>query len=458
MATPTSINITMNNPGVFNFNPKPETAEKATELLRADMEKHTMYFNDAGFHNHIVHHVLTSFALGASPSNISRAYTEGSSYQRPAERFDEEVVKTLSDKDEFCRRAGKRNQYANFLQFFIREIESKGAGLAVKEYIFAETEIAEDMLLRLFGGLIHPMIHLGFGLEFNQPAIIAQALAETATHEASLKTFAIPAEQAAGKVGNPGKKTLVQLQKELHDDPIISGSMKWSDTNKILGGVMYRAPEKMIDYAAQFTVGPDQIEEKLAEIINAAGTGTELYIQWHMWVNSLTNKAVLVYFTGASQNPPKEIKFDFFYLHAVNSCIFLPTLLSQPWMSERNKIRLLEWKGRIDLLIYASRKCPKLLPEEITNYPIKYSWEEVFARVITNPRDDGHAVKLVRLLALGERLCKPYEDNEGFPIVGDMWLKLGNMVVESTSGPGALWVRSTGFPEAWVDVPERAKL
>lgn len=31
-------------------------------------------------------------------------------------------------------------------------------------------------------GFLHPLIHLGFGLEFRQPAIIAEALAMTSVH------------------------------------------------------------------------------------------------------------------------------------------------------------------------------------------------------------------------------------------------------------------------------------
>lgn len=39
------------------------------------------------------------------------------------------------------------------------------------------------MLVRLHAGFLHPMIHLGFGVEFQQPAIIAEALAQAAVHD-----------------------------------------------------------------------------------------------------------------------------------------------------------------------------------------------------------------------------------------------------------------------------------
>ena len=52
-----------------------------------------------------------------------------------------------------------------------------------------------------------------------------------------------------------------------------------------------------------------------------------------------------------------------------------------------NKIRLLEWKGRTDLVMYASRRSPKLLLEEITGYVPKdlqarsAEWKGIFRRL-----------------------------------------------------------------------------
>src|SRR3954470_23974897 len=45
-----------------------ESANKASELLQENHEKHHIFFNKSGFHNHIAHHLLTTYALGVSPS------------------------------------------------------------------------------------------------------------------------------------------------------------------------------------------------------------------------------------------------------------------------------------------------------------------------------------------------------------------------------------------------------
>jgi len=135
-----------------------------------------------------------------------------------------------------------------------------------------------------------------------------------------------------------------------------------------------------------------------------------------------------VYFTGGAQHPPKQIKFDFYYMHAVNCSIFSNAFLKQQWLSNANKVRLLEWKGRFDLTLYASRRSPKPLMDEIRHYKPKNAspWAGVFERVRKH-NDDGHAAKLIRALAHGEQVCEPFEDDQNFRIAGKMWLQLGHM-------------------------------
>lgn len=115
-------------------------------------------------------------------------------------------------------------------------------------------------------------------------------------------------------------------------------------------------------------------------------------------------------------------------MHCVNCSIFFDAFLQQSWISDENKARLLEWKGRIDLCMYTSRRSPEPLIDEIVNYKPKIpgSWDKVFERVQNLP-DDGHASKLVRALAHGEAICKPYENDPKFRIQGSMWLQLGHM-------------------------------
>ncbi|PGH27114.1 hypothetical protein AJ80_01070 [Polytolypa hystricis UAMH7299] len=454
MATATQVHLTSADKGVYHLNPRDDAAKEASRVLQEDLETHHIYFNDSGFHNHIVHHILSIYALGASPEEIKAAFKHNIDYQRPSRPVDEATVQKLSDKEHFKRLSGLRSQYPNFLVFFQREIEAKGVGAVLNEYLFKGDEYADSMYTRLFGGLIHPFIHLGFGIEFNQPAIIAQGLAQTATHDLKYGTFLLAAEKKAGGVGQQGgTKSLVQLLREIREDEKLSKAAHWEDENKFFDGVMTRAPEEMVGYASQFKVAPEQIDEKMAELVNAVGKRRS---RGENATNTKPPRFYEVYYTTAAQNPQKQIKFDFFYIHSLNSSIFLPAYLSQPWLDTRNKCRLLEWKGRIDLFMYASRSCAEPRMQDIINYkPTRESWEEISAEVRRNERDDGHAAKFVRALAFGEGVSKPYEGKGGFLITKDMWITLGNMVIDSIHDPGRMWIRSTGFDEAWTDVADR---
>lgn len=232
----------------------------------------------------------------------------------------------------------------------------------------------------------------------------------------------------------------MQLIHECRDNEKIRKSPHWDDGNKVRDGVFARAPDEMIALASQWTVRPEELEQKTAEMINAA-----------------------VYFSGAAQRPTKQIKFDFFYMHCVNCSIFFSAFINEPWLSVQDKCRLLEWKGRLDLALYVSRGCPELLMDEIQNYKPQRpgdGWAQIVRRV-DQLSDDGHASKLVRALANGQQACNPYtaEPDDVFPIKGDdVWLKLGHMAIDSVEAGGPHWVRNCGFPQAWEEIPERAKL
>ena len=156
----------------------------------------------------------------------------------------------------------------------------------INEYLLEGDDRAEDMLCRLYAGkhllsswfssdnndytgFLHPIIHLGFGVEFKQPAIIAEALAQAAAHDIYMSKFFLPAEKAAATEGR--SKNLVDLLDEIRADQKLSTAAHWNDGNKIRDGILVRAPDEMITYASQYKVSEDELEEKTAEMTNTAG-------------------------------------------------------------------------------------------------------------------------------------------------------------------------------------------
>ncbi|KAM3068892.1 hypothetical protein ACMFMG_004065 [Clarireedia jacksonii] len=440
MATPSKIHLTTEDTGVFKFKPQnKETAAKISELLQENHDKHHIFFNESGFHNHIAHHLLTLYALGAPADIIEKQYKKNASYQRAVVEAEDRAIVDMSSPENFEKYLGEGKYYHDYLLFFQQEMEKKGWQDVLKEYLFAGDARADNFLGRLYAGFLHPIIHLGFGVEFNQPAIIAEALAQTAVHDSWIVKYLLDAEKAAKQSSSSSSKTLPELLDEIRADEKLSTAAHWDDGNKIRDGLLTRAPEEMLKYASQWTVPEAELEAKTVQMINA-----------------------VVYFTACAQNPPKQVKFDFYFLHSVNSSIFFPTFNNLPFLTPAHKARLLEWKGRLDLALYASRRSPPLLLEEVATYVPKYleagdaEWKGIFAR-LCELEEDGHAAKLGRAVAFGETVSERYEKEDWARIKGFMWLKIGNMVVDSVEDTGEKWARSVGFSEAWENFEDRPR-
>ncbi|KAF2436806.1 hypothetical protein EJ08DRAFT_644413 [Tothia fuscella] len=438
MATPSNIHLNPSHKSSFQLpSLSQESAKTASQLLQQNHDNHHIFFNSSGFHNHIAHHILTIYALGASPSTLQKQYDANANYQRPPGKVEEKIVKEMKDPEVFRKYLGDEKYYNDYLVFFQGEMEEKGWESVVNEVLFKGDERGDDVLVRLFSGFLHPIIHLGFGIEFAQPGIIAEALAQAACHSNWIKPLYLDSEKAAKKSQKEAtpSKPIIDLLNEIRSDSKLTNSPHWDDSNKIRDGILARAPQEMIKYASQYHINDpsSDLVRETAEMIEAC-----------------------TYYTAGAQHPPKQTMFDFYFMHCVNSSIFFPAFLKQDWLSQENKVRLLEWKVRTDLAMYASRRSPKILKEEISGFKGKKedSWENIFERVRELP-DDGHASKLVRAVAHGKQYCQKFEGEKGFVFNGESWDKLGNMVIESVEATGSNWVRSAGFDEAWVDYKDR---
>lgn len=394
--------------------------------------------------NHIAHDILTLYALGADPAVLQRRYNENVDYQLPLKPATTADVSRLHDREVFKKSLGPGNggkAYSIFLRFFQDEIGKKGWENVLSEYVFAGDDRADDMMVRLFSGFLHPIIHLGFGIEFEQPAIVAEALAKAAAHNNWLGPMLHePKKEAhAWKLTSKPSKPLMQILEEAAGNVELKESTRWADSDKIKDGVMRRAPDEMIEIASQFFVRDESdLAKRTAEMIHACA-----------------------YIASTAQRKSKQIKFDFFLIHAVNCGIFFTRFINLPSLSSATKIRLLEWKVRTDLILFVSKHSPELSFNEISDYkprkPVSGDpWPSLFNRV-NHLTDDGHASKLLRALAHAKQTCIAFEDDVelGFKIKGNMWDTIGHMAADSMESPGEMWVRGAGFDEAWKDVPAR---
>ncbi|KAF4959830.1 hypothetical protein FGADI_1333 [Fusarium gaditjirri] len=402
MATPFKIQLEPQNSGLLGMKLGQSEASKATELLQKDLENHHVFFNESGFHDHIVHQVLTLYGTGATTKDLDTAYNANKTYQLKAMKPKSDVVDKLEHGSDWSQYLGKGRNYATFFRFFQDEIERIGWQDSLKEYLFKDDARSRDMQSRLFAGILHPLIQLLYGMEWSQPMIIASALAQTAVHRDDYKEFLrAAAEKAQASDAPPKMKTIGDLYEDAVKNEKLRTSSHWDDSNRIFDGVFTRAEDEMITLAARVRIGEDQLDERIAEM---------------------------------------------------------------SWIPASTKARFLENKIRMDLLQYIARGSPALRGDLLRGYKPKDGDnlvgkpEELFPR-IHKVVDDGHTVKLARALMLAQRITKPYENKDWVKIKGDdEWLRAVYLLLDANEEAdrqgGTMWVRSSGFDEAWEEIPK----
>ena len=130
-------------------------------------------------------------------------------------------------------------------------------------------------------------------------------------------------------------------------------------------------------------------------------------------------------------------------------------------MSPGQKARLLEYTGRVILMLYASQGAPHLNMAYVAAQKPRRpndDWAELFARACIH-EDDGHMCKLVRAIANAQQVSRLYEESPEFRVKQHHFLPAAHAALDSASARPMEgtnhydFVRGSGFPEAWAGVP-----
>ncbi|RMJ18183.1 hypothetical protein CDV36_002157 [Fusarium kuroshium] len=424
MATPYRIHITPTNTGLWNIGQSEEAAQTVSETLQKDLE--------------MPHHLLALYGTGASVADIQKAYDLRRPLQRPVVPQHQDAVENLiTHWDRASEYLGKEEYHPDFLTYFQRAIDREGYESVVRTHLLKGDGSANDLLLRLHAGVVHPLIQLMYGLEWEQPAIVAQALAQTCVHNIEgLDQLLLDGERLANANPDPADMpSLLSMYEKVRTDPQLTGSVRMEDKSKIEDGIVQRAKDAMLAILEQVHVELDKLDERTAEMFHG----------------------MILVASSAAIHPPHHVKYDFFLMHHVNTSLIYLTFNSQPWLSTADKVRLLEWKIRLDLVQYAARGCPPVSLEGIASYVPKQPSEESVREIgmrFYDFGDGGHAIKQARATAICHELIATYKDKPWAVLKDDsIWKKIQHMVVDAVEGPGVLYVRSTGFEEAWKDIP-----
>jgi hypothetical protein len=188
----------------------------------------------ADAHNHFAHSALTRYSLGAPPALLQADWDYDRGYLAlldPREDGREKDVEGLPDKitrDNWRDKSvfGKRGAHSLYLAFFHGEVQRLGIDAALREYLLSPAANAGDisMLCALLAGVVHPFIHLGLGLEFDDPMVVAEGLAQACQHDPTISGALYPPgwpeAQLKNTSGKPSK-SLLGLYVEYLENPVL---------------------------------------------------------------------------------------------------------------------------------------------------------------------------------------------------------------------------------------------
>ncbi|KAJ2885034.1 hypothetical protein IWW38_005361, partial [Coemansia aciculifera] len=89
----------------------PTTHHQAVRLCARDYIENHVFFNDKQFHNHLNHHLLAAFSMGASAPRLQEIFDVNSDYQLPSLALTSDVTITA---DNFVEHLSKEELYPNF--------------------------------------------------------------------------------------------------------------------------------------------------------------------------------------------------------------------------------------------------------------------------------------------------------------------------------------------------------
>lgn len=305
-------------------------------------------------------------------------------------------------------------------------------------------------------------MHVGLALEFKQMKILAEGFAQACVHHDYWYTeFLHKAERDAKHLEDAGHPaiSLSAAIDAARADPVIRSCSSVDYQRQFEGegadrkfvmrremikdGVCGNAALELGVVAARYRVDPNDLERATAELINTA-----------------------VYTAAASQFPPHECRVDFFLMHGTNASIWHSAFLREPSLTNAQKARLLEYTGRVIMMLYAGMGCPAPQTEWLMSQKPKEQlddWPEVFARACRH-EDDGHMSKLVRCIAHAREISEKYDHLPEFRMKQDMFLPAANAALDSVTANGGKpmdgilhfdFVRGAAWPEAWESVPVR---
>ncbi|KIK95073.1 hypothetical protein PAXRUDRAFT_141563 [Paxillus rubicundulus Ve08.2h10] len=319
-------------PGLVNIpGCDPEAQGVAESLLEQDRQTHHCFFNSRRFHNHLSHHLLAAYDLGAPAPVLQAIYDTESAGQRQIgvdEPEDGTLDQVTITPDNLREHLGQERYYSALLAFFTEQIEELGVSETLERYVFSTTVNVKgfDMLSRFMSGAYHPWIQTGYGAEFSSDAMVAQGLAQASVHppliSGLLYDFAGPGsaedlldasvrdEKSEVSAGRP----LLHILRDVYDSKILHPVTPYNPV----------VPLSARQEAMMKDGRPEEIQKLCAtwwgnKSPEGEATGLEQKIEELFWTTTLL-------LSGSGKRGRKP-RLDFFLMHVLDATLFMPSLL-----------------------------------------------------------------------------------------------------------------------------------
>lgn len=421
----------------------------------------------------MIHHLLAAYSLGASKEKIQEIFDEHAKDQRP---IPPSICKIT--RDNYKDYLGKAEAYTSFLHFYENEIERYGPVDTVRRFVWSG-----DMLARTVGGAYHPLIHIGYGLEFDIHGIIAEGLAmascteerfvpvtpnlpglqysslipvqaqvyaENATSSARGLASSIVdqlSEQISTTLGMSEKifsrsvkpdtsdipeylkeNTLFPIFKQIRKDPVFDNMFKPSDNNKL--DIFFQnkeAVDRIKHYVGQWPIdnSTKDIQKKFKDLHTLC--------------------AIALGSSGIRKEHPGTLKLDFFLMHALTSSEFLHQYIGRVALTE--SVSLLHAHLAVTLIYYVTAGRPDFNIDGLLNYKSpnhsasnNNPWFAVLDKSLSCK--EAHVIKVVRSCAVAQVLYGPQENTK----LDHIWLQVAEMALDKD---GDWDFSGVGFDDTW---------
>ena len=104
-------------------------------------------------HNHIAHHDITLWALGAKPDILISHHRRNTLHMRDTMKVIKSVVQDLEDDFVFKKCLGREEHFRNFEVFFMNKIKEIGYQAVMQKYLLNRGEIADEMMSHIYIGM-----------------------------------------------------------------------------------------------------------------------------------------------------------------------------------------------------------------------------------------------------------------------------------------------------------------